>query len=149
MPQELEVKPYLGTYARPLDEKRRLTVPSKWRTKGDDSENAYIALPNPNGCITVFPPKEVEIMYESARKSGDAEKKKAISKFFRRGDTVGCDRQGRLALPESLLAHAGIDREVFLFGDYNKFEVWNPAKAKARDAQDNTASDVDAWDSIF
>ena len=34
---------YAGKFSKQLDEKRRITIPAKWRFKGDDAENSYLA----------------------------------------------------------------------------------------------------------
>jgi MraZ protein len=39
---------YVGEYQHTLDDKHRLTIPSKWRFDGDE-EDVYLALPNPCG----------------------------------------------------------------------------------------------------
>ena len=35
---------YAGKFSKQLDEKRRITIPAKWRFKGDDAENSYLAM---------------------------------------------------------------------------------------------------------
>ena len=46
---------FVGEFTHALDSKGRVTIPSKWRISG--GENTYLALPNPGGYITVYPPK--------------------------------------------------------------------------------------------
>ena len=48
---------FVGEFTHALDSKGRLTIPSKWRIPGGD--NTYLALPNPGGYVTVYPPKMV------------------------------------------------------------------------------------------
>lgn len=122
---------FLGEYSRPLDDKRRLTVPSKWRFSGDDSEKAYLALPNlSNGSITLYPPEMTEKIYEKVSQMGisNQEKQRVLVQLFRKGETLGCDKQGRITLSEKLMEHAGVTREIQLVGDFTNFQIWNPQR---------------------
>ena len=58
---------FVGEFTHSLDTKGRLTIPSKWRIPGGD--NTYLALPNQDGYITVYPPKMVARLEENM---GDA-----------------------------------------------------------------------------
>ena len=53
---------FVGEFTHALDSKGRVTIPSKWRIPG--GENTYLALPNPGGYITVYPPKMVSRLEE-------------------------------------------------------------------------------------
>ena len=46
-----------------MDTKKRLTIPARWRFPGDEDE-VYLALPNPEGFIAVFPPAKVAQIQE-------------------------------------------------------------------------------------
>jgi len=135
---------YVGEYKKPLDDKRRLTVPSKWRFSGDDSESAYLALPNPNGSISVYPPQMLEKLNEAVSKVGMANpaKQKAIMRIFSKGDRFGCDKQGRIVLTEKLMQHAGIEREALAAGTFNHFQIWSPDRYDAFMAADGDEDDT-------
>ena len=122
---------YVGEYRHALDAKNRLTVPSKWRFKGDESDTAYLALPNPNGSITVYPPEQVQrLKAKIAEVSmlGDPVRVRAITRIFADGYQFGPDRQGRIGLTEKLVRHAGIEKEAVLAGLVNTFTIWNPQR---------------------
>ncbi len=38
------------------------------------------------------------------------------------------DSQGRIAIPQKLLAYAGIKKEIMIIGAFNRIEMWNPEK---------------------
>ncbi len=115
---------YAGAFTRPLDEKRRFTIPAKWR--GD----SFLAMPNTYGAITVLPPEMVEKIYEAVSKVSLAnpQKRRAISLILERSEPFGCDKQGRVMLGEEILAHAGIEREARVVGVGSTFEIWNPKR---------------------
>lgn len=115
-----------------MDAKNRLCIPSKWRFVGDDAD-VYLALPNPIGCITIYPPKMVERLEEkvSAVSLGDLKGQKTLAKLFSQADTFGCDKQGRITLSEKLVKHAHLEKNVLLVGSYATFNLWEPSRYQA------------------
>ncbi len=125
---------YVGTFRHSLDAKNRLTVPAKWRFPGDDAEGSYLALPNPNGSITVYPPRMTAALEEKVANVSmlaDKDELAALINLFATGDRFGCDAQGRIGLPEGLKAHAGLDKEAVLVGTITTFHIWTPARFTA------------------
>lgn len=112
-----------------MDAKNRLCIPSKWRFTGDDAD-VYLALPNPIGCITIYPPKMVERLEEkvSTVSLGDLKGQKILAKLFSQADTFGCDKQGRITLSEKLVKHAHLEKNVLLVGSYATFNLWEPGR---------------------
>ena len=127
---------YVGIFRHNLDGKNRLTIPSKWRFAGDEKET-YLALPDPNGYITVLPPLEVDKVYErvSAKLLSDAAAQEFLNKFFSQAFSFGFDKQGRVGLPDELLEHAGIKKESVLVGTMTKFGIWSPERWSPVDPQ--------------
>jgi MraZ protein len=50
------------------------------------------------------------------------------------------DRQGRIAIPPSLRAFAGLEQEVLVMGMINRVELWSPASWASRDLGDADSS---------
>ena len=122
---------FVGEFLHQIDAKNRLCIPAKWRFVGDDAD-VYLALPNPIGCITIYPPKMVERLEEKVAtiSLGDLKGQKILAKLFSQADTFGCDKQGRITLSEKLLKHAGLDKNAFLVGSYATFNIWEPERYK-------------------
>ena len=120
---------FVGEFSHQLDAKNRLCIPSKWRFVGDDTD-AYLALPNPIGCITIYPPKMVARLEEkvSAVSLGDIKGQKVLAKLFSQADTFGCDKQGRITLSEKLIRHAHLEKNALLVGSYATFNIWEPER---------------------
>jgi len=123
---------FVGEFTHSLDTKGRLTIPSKWRIPGGD--NTYLALPNQDGYITVYPPKMVARLEENM---GDAKlsdvRCRALSiELFSRADSFGCDKQGRINLSQDLLRHAGIKGKAVLAGNFTDFSIWSEARYEKR-----------------
>lgn len=128
-----EVKPaiaqFIGEYAKVLDDKRRVALPSKWRFEGDDNENTYLAIQATSyKAIIVMPPEKTALLREKISKISIANpnKRRALAKFLQNAQTFGCDKQGRIMLSESLLKWANITKEVCIAGNELDFEIWNP-----------------------
>jgi MraZ protein len=120
---------YVGEHRRNADEKLRVLLPSKWRF-GSEQDEVYIAIPNPSGCITVYPPKMVERLREKASNVslGDKKGQKTLTKLFSKADQLICDAQGRISINQMLWAHACLEKEILMVGNFVTFSLWDPMK---------------------
>ena len=110
-----------------MDAKKRLTIPARWRFPGDEAE-VYLALPNPEGFISVYPPAKVAQIQEkiSQISMGDKEGQALLMHLSSMAHSFGCDRQGRIHLSEQLIQHAQIAKESVLLGNFATFSIWSP-----------------------
>jgi MraZ protein len=123
---------YNSRYDNVVDEKRRIQIPSKWRTPG---ETEFMLILWPNGaekdaCLMVLPPPAAYRLKEkvNALPFGDPQAE-ALRRFLgRKSDTVYSDKTGRITLPEQMAKAAGIVKEVVQIGMFDRFQLWNPAK---------------------
>jgi len=120
---------YAGEFRHNLDAKRRLTIPSKWRFSGDESAQ-YLAIPDPNGCVTVYPPEMVAGLRAKVSEvgMGNREGRRALARLFAAADAFSIDKSGRINLTERLCSHAAIDKSCILAGALNQFSIWNPQR---------------------
>jgi MraZ protein len=118
---------YAGQFHHFLDEKNRVTIPSRWR-RGEGGEE-FIILPEPQHQYLLVMSSE-----EFARMSADVDSVANVSaldrrKFQRqlhaRAQHGSSDKQGRLVLPDELCRQAGLKGEVALVGGRGRFEIWN------------------------
>ena len=135
---------FVGEFRHKLDAKNRLTIPSGWRFSSDDARSVYLAIPNPNGCITVCPPSVVQKLIEAASQSNLSApaKQRALMMLARSASKVTCDKAGRISLDSRLLAHAGISADAVLVGEFKKFHIWNPEKLAEEDAKNVSAEEM-------
>ena len=128
---------YVGEYEHSVDGKGRITVPSKWRFKGDDRE-VYLVMPNPGSYLTVYPPRMIERFEESISDIGmaDEDGQDLLMDLFAKSDSIGCDKQGRIILSEGLRAHAGIKKEAILVGNFTSFSIWCSERYRGRKPRD-------------
>ncbi len=127
---------FVGEFTHALDSKGRVTIPSKWRISGD--ENTYLALPNPGGYITVYPPKMVGRLEEKVAEASlsDVRAQALFMELFSKAHSFGCDKQGRINLNDKLLAHAGIKGKAVLVGNFSAFAIWSVGRYEKRPAED-------------
>jgi MraZ protein len=121
---------YVGEHRRSVDEKMRIALPAKWRPENE--EDTFLALPNPIGCITVYPPKMIVRLEEKVAEVsfGDTQGQMVLAKLFSKADTFSCDSKGRVKIEEKLLKHAQIQSEVIFVGGGSTFNAWEPEKFK-------------------
>jgi MraZ protein len=131
---------FAGEFRHSIDEKNRVTIPSRWR-RGEAEE--FIILPEPQHQYLLVMSAD-----EFARMSAQAESHSTLSArdrrvFLRqlhsRAEHGASDRQGRLVLPEDLCRQLGLKGEVALVGGRGRFEIWNLQKWK-RAHEEETAT---------
>ena len=131
---------FAGEFRHSIDEKNRITIPSRWRR---DEGEEFIILPEPQHQFLLVMSQE-----EFASMSAKAENNSAISArdrriFLRhlhsRAEHGTADRQGRLVLPEDMCRQLGLKGEVALVGGRGRFEIWNLPKWK-RAHEEETAT---------
>lgn len=128
---------FVGVKRHNVDDKGRLAIPAAWRPDVDSPENVFLALPNPSGFVTVYPPKMIEqLEAKIAQMSmGDIEAQESLTELMSMAHSFSCDKQGRINLNDELLEYAQIQKGAVLVGKLTSFsiyseEVYNAMKAK-------------------
>src|SRR5919199_778008 len=117
---------YAGNFRHSIDEKNRLTIPSRWR-RGEAEE--FILLPEPsNGYLLVIAPEAFARMNAEVERNPNVaarDKRVFLRHVHARAQHGSADKQGRLVLPEDLCKQLGLRGEVALVGGPRRFEIWN------------------------
>ncbi len=118
---------FIGEYAHNIDPKKRLAMPSKFRTKLGKTVVVTRGLDN---CLFVYP---MSTWKELAAKLGTMPIGEAATRSFVRlmlaGATdVTMDKQGRIVIPDYLKEYAGLTKNVTVAGLFNRLEVWDTQK---------------------
>jgi MraZ protein len=115
-----------------VDPKRRVQVPSKWRSeKGGDELTVVIWRRYAAGaCLRVLPPLELEKIRQTinALPAGDPSKSALRHLIGANSEQVTLDSAGRLLLPERMAQEAGLNGDVEMVGLLDFFEIWNPER---------------------
>ncbi len=119
-----------GTFERTIDEKWRLAIPKPLKDGMSSSEvrELYLA-PGNEGCLSVYSPEGFdEFANRVANASpGRANVRSFLRLFYSRAERVVLDKQSRIRIPERLVAHAGLQREVVILGVHDHVEIWDKA----------------------
>jgi len=121
---------FRGFFTHILDERKRLAIPSQFRNiLNHASEGRVILTPGYDHEIAVYPLKTWEEIENKELLSLSMDYLK--SRRYRRHFTFGIkedrlDVQGRILIPDFLLTHARIVKEVVIVGEINYIELWSP-----------------------
>ena len=122
-----------------IDAKGRMSVPAGWRNtiakqNGDDAAEALGIFIYPS--LNVDAPPHIEgggLAWRSTiQEMIDAyppyseESDVLNGAYFGAGDYLYFDKEGRVSLPPAMLAHIGADKELYLIGVGQKFQIWHP-----------------------
>lgn len=128
-----------GEFFFGIDGSRRVMIPAKWRPKDPGVEFHVILWPiQTKEYLLVLPPERWQLLLE--RLKGNSINNRGLAAYEREiarsSAVLELDKVGRFCLPENLAEQAGINGEAFFVGRLNKFEIWNPKRAKAAAAAD-------------
>jgi MraZ protein len=117
----------LGEHEHSLDDKNRLTLPAKLRAAFEDGVVVSRGL---DGCLYAYPRVEWERLAARLSERDDlGEDARRMRRHFFSGASQGeLDKQGRLVLSPTLIAYAGLDREVTVTGVHDHLEIWDRTK---------------------
>ena len=116
----------IGEYLHTIDQKNRLSVPSKFRK---ELGNVVVVSRGLDECLFLYP---VEIWKKLAEGLvaelpwGKAENRSFVRSMVAGAADVGIDSLGRILLPENLKKFASLEKEAMVVGLYNRVEIWNP-----------------------
>ncbi len=118
---------FLGEYKHSLDDKSRLTIPSKFR---EDLGASFVMTRGLDGCLFLFPRADWSLIEQKLRAMpltrADA---RQFSRFFFSGAAeLDLDKQGRVLVPQNLRDYAGITMECVIIGVGTRIEIWDELK---------------------
>jgi MraZ protein len=129
---------FRGQYEYSLDAKNRLTVPSKFRAA---LSGGVVLAKSLEPCVSIWTPGGWEQFTERAVSSRDpfsAEARQLQRYFHASSFDAQLDSAGRIGIPQPLLRHAGLRKEVVIVGNYDSLELWD------REAWQRYEQDADA-----
>ena len=135
------IRMLIGQYTHDLDPKKRLTLPSKWRsslgkkvvvTKGLDSS------------LFVFPVNRWEVFAEELTQSGFGNQDtRSFNRFMLASAyETDVDAAGRIVIPDTLKDFAHLSAKVVLAGMYSRIEIWDETAWESNIAKVNGEADV-------
>jgi MraZ protein len=130
---------FYGEHEHGMDRKGRLIIPSKFRevSKENYVERFFITR-GLDTCLFVFTEDEWKKQESRLRTLSftNAQARQFNRLYFSGACEVGCDRQGRILIPQYLKDFAKIKRDVVIVGVSSRMEIW--AKEVWQDFYRNT-----------
>ena len=121
---------FRGYFTHVLDDRKRVAIPSQFRNViRHESESKVILTPGYDREIAVYALKTWEEIEESELLTLSMDRLQ--SRRYRRHFTFGIkedhlDAQGRILIPDFLLEHSGINKDIIIIGETDYFALWSP-----------------------
>lgn len=132
---------FTGEYPATLDGEGRIQLPQALRDELNVRSPEFRLMANlePDGSLCLRERAGWEAYVEELRRGPTASLRSRRTLLFLAANSspVKCDKQGRVRIPDPLLAHAGIDRtkpgrkELVIVGNFDDLRVWNPDRWSA------------------
>lgn len=135
---------FLGTHQNRLDAKGRVSVPAPFRTalkarsEANGGATQLVLRPShQHPCIEAWPAGEFDALAEPLNRIdlfSQAHDDLAAS-LYADAFPVEADKEGRIVLPDNLVAYAGLSDTVVFMGLGRVFQIWEPGAAERRRAE--------------
>jgi MraZ protein len=121
---------FRGRYEHSVDDKGRLSIPSRFREILARRRQRMLILTDVDSCVAAYPLDEWRQLEDRIRKQSTLQKDvRAFLRIFYSGATESpMDGQGRILIPPHLRERAGVSREVMIIGVLNKIEIWSKTR---------------------
>ena len=137
----------IGEFHHNIDDKGRLTIPSKFR---EEIGEKFIVTRGLDNCLFVYSLVEWEKIVSKLKTLPFTKKDaRTFTRFFLSGATL-CefDKQGRINLANSFISYAGIQKECAIIGVNDRLEIWALDKFNNL-MEENTDSLSDIAENLF
>lgn len=118
---------FRGRFEHGIDNKGRLSIPSKFREILSTNFDERLIITNFDGCLWAFPVAEWQRIED---KVAALPQMQDVVKAFQRvfisaAVEAPIDGSGRIQIPQTLREYAGITKDVILVGVTNRIEIWS------------------------
>ena len=134
---------FLGEGQHTLDEKGRTNIPAKFKEK----LGASPYLTYGEGCLWLFPKTVADKFIDKLEKLCEEvdiydEELAQLSNRLLAGAECDEDSKGRIAIPQLLIDHAGLGKNIITTTGGNHLQIWDEDKLKAKRAMPNVFSEA-------
>lgn len=122
---------FLSTVVNKVDKKGRVSVPAAWRTVlAAKSFPGIVAFPSYT--LDAIEGCDVDRMAEMSDRHDTldqfSEERESLASIFAHAHQLAFDGEGRIVLPEKLLAHSHITEAAAFVGQGRTFQIWEPER---------------------
>lgn len=114
----------IGEYTHAIDEKNRVSLPSKFRKAIGKSMIITYGLDN---CLSLYPLAEWKTISEKLNELGFGQSDaRQFNRFMLAGAVeVSVDGAGRILIPQHLRDSAQLNSKIVFAGVHSRIEIWN------------------------
>lgn len=115
---------FMGEFHHNIDDKSRIVLPSKFREELGDT---FVITRGLEGCLFVYSMTEWTNIVQKLKQLPFTKKDaRAFLRFFLSG-ACECqtDKQGRIAIPSTLVSYANLTKECVVIGVNDRLEIWS------------------------
>ena len=114
---------FMGEYHHNIDEKGRLTIPSKVR---DELGENFIVTRGLDNCLFIYPKEEWTNIINKYKELPNTKDARNFMRFFLSGATnCDFDKNGRINIPSPLIKYADLIKECVIIGVNDRLEIWS------------------------
>jgi MraZ protein len=138
---------FIGTHQNKLDAKGRVSIPAQFRSVLKRNSHAgeaalvatvYLRPSHQHPCIEGWTELGFEALSEPVARDYSLfspEHEDFVMALFGDACALETDKEGRIMLPDSMIAHAAISDAVTFIGTRSNFQIWEPAAGARRLAE--------------
>ena len=114
---------FMGEYHYNIDEKGRITIPSKLREElGSD----FVLTRGLDKCLFIYPKNEWDSIIKKYGELPNTRDARNFMRFLLSGANVlECDKMGRVKISGPLIEYAEIKKECVIIGVNDHIEIWD------------------------
>jgi len=129
--------PFVGNFRVSIDAKQRIAMPKTMRdtlvkSYGEEADSVIVTLAMRQPSIAVYPLSEFNRLMDRLQETTelDADTQSLLMLMSASARACPIDGQGRIRLPEDLMAHAGLEKEAYFCGHITRMQIWQPERWK-------------------
>jgi len=133
----------VSSYPLKLDDKNRFFLPPKFRAELAD---ALVIVHGFDHCLAVYPSEDFRTALRAAQQNPyDIKNARGYLRMMTADAyETQADKQGRVSLPASLRAYAGLDKDIVVTGVGDHAEIWDQqAWIAYRDSEEESFANID------
>ena len=121
---------FMGEYRHSLDAKNRMIIPAKFR---EELGNTFVVTKGLDGCLTVYTSSQWAKIIEQLEKLPTTKKeaRQYVRYLTSKASECELDGQGRIQLPQVLVAAADIKKKCVVVGAADHVEIWSEERWNA------------------
>ena len=114
---------FMGEYHNSIDDKNRLTIPSKFRNSLGEN---FVITRGIDNCLFVYNNEEwIQIIKKYKELPNTKDARKFMRVFLSGAIECTFDKQGRVSLTSPLMEYAALKKECVIIGVNDRLEIWD------------------------